>query len=164
MPVFPLTMAALRGWLLKRGKINTSWKLRWFVYDPTTAAVGYQKSPQRMDLQGSIALDDVIEVLPVKALNALSALPVVLEDVSYRYCFDVMTTDRTYHLLAQFADELVEWLKVFLLAPNIDRKISQHLLCEYLTIEKKGRMSQVGCLQGTTVRACQARMPLHPAE
>ena len=142
---------------MKRGKINTSWKLRWFVYDPTTAAVGYQKSPQRMDLQGSIALEDVIEVLPVKALNALSALPVVLEDVSYRYCFDVMTTDRTYHLLAQFADELVEWLKVFLLAPNIDRKISQHLLCEYLTIEKKGRMSQVGCLQGTTIQEDDVR-------
>eukprot|EP01127_Copromyxa_protea_P006658 TRINITY_DN16663_c0_g1_i1.p1 TRINITY_DN16663_c0_g1~~TRINITY_DN16663_c0_g1_i1.p1 ORF type:complete len:151 (+),score=16.78 TRINITY_DN16663_c0_g1_i1:36-455(+) len=84
------------GYLLKKGKINTSWKCRWCVLTGSKLAYFKNEMINRKPL-GFIPLDQAV----VRSC---------VEDVGKDFCFEVVTKDRVYKLSAGSHQEMVDWM------------------------------------------------------
>merc|ERR1719443_1775413 len=97
-----------KGWLEKRGEINTAWKNRYFVLTAEDAVnevpkmLRYFKDEDSYRMQrngGSIEIDDQVMVSKGSML-----------DPDHPHYFELATKGRTYHLCAPKSEELDEWL------------------------------------------------------
>jgi hypothetical protein len=100
-----LTSTPKRGWLHKRGGVSGSknWQKRMFVYENST--LSYYKKENDSASLGDIPLSAMISVKPT--LSAIGG------SSSYQFLFELETSNRTYYLSANSAQEMTEWM-VFL--------------------------------------------------
>jgi PH domain len=89
-----------RGFLMKVGKNNHAWRRRWFVLSENFLL--YLESSKDSSPLGEI---------PVQDAFAREAAPIQGSDLEEQELgFDIVTTHRTYHLLASSAEDRLAWL------------------------------------------------------
>jgi len=97
-----------KGWLEKRGEINTAWKNRYFVLTAEDAVNDVPKmlryfkdeeSYRMLRNGGSIEIDEQVKVSKGSML-----------DPDHPHYFELATVGRTYALCAPKAEELEEWI------------------------------------------------------
>jgi len=98
-----------KGWLEKRGEVNTAWKNRYFVLtaeDPVNEVakmLRYYKSEEEYRLAktgGAIDIDDNVKVSKGSSI-----------DPDHPFYFEVATAGRTYALCAPSDGDLGEWIQ-----------------------------------------------------
>ena len=139
------------GWLIKRGGFNKGWKKRWFSYKQPRmtrtsegmfavrkACIQYFVSPENTKPKGKIIMEDIIDVTPatnfhnVEDLDVTSYSGIIISGATYKFAFNIITSERTYYISAEFADDLIRWLKIFYAAPKVKRKLTGNNLSLYL--------------------------------
>ncbi|GAM23548.1 hypothetical protein SAMD00019534_067230 [Acytostelium subglobosum LB1] len=88
-----------RGYLFKRGRINTKWQKRWFMLG-ADSRLCYSRSPSDKGMSGYIQLMRAI----------ISIVPDVIDE--YDHCFNIITPDRVYYMAAETKVEMDEWIKI----------------------------------------------------
>jgi len=87
---------AKTGYLLKRGEVNKSWRVRWFVLQDDR--LFYFKSPEQEKAIAFIPLDNAV-------------VRISTENNGKEFCFEVVTKHRVYQLVAKSHTDMVEWMK-----------------------------------------------------
>jgi len=91
-----LAKAVRSGYLLKQGELNKAWKLRWFELEDDK--LKYFKSPDKSKAINYIPLDQAV----VRAAT---------KNVGKDNCFELITKQRVYHLVAKSRTEMEDWIK-----------------------------------------------------
>jgi len=87
---------AKSGYLLKRGEVNKSWRVRWFVLQDDK--LFYFKSPDQEKAIAFIPLDNAV-------------VRISTENNGKEFCFEIITKHRIYQLVAKSHTDMVEWMK-----------------------------------------------------
>lgn len=87
------------GYLQKRGKHNTSWRLRWFVLK--SGKLFYYKSHKHPRPTDSISIPDAVIRYDKKATNK-----------EIKNQFQILTKDRCFYLKAETQDSMMDWVIV----------------------------------------------------
>ena len=141
------------GWLVKRGGFNKGWKKRWFTYKQARMtrmengtlgvrkpSIQYFLSPENTKAKGKILLEEIINVTPasnnhlsdIDCLQLGASFETVVGGITYKYGFNIVTAERTYYISAQFADDMLQWLRILYSAPKLRRKLTQVNFLQYL--------------------------------
>ena len=97
-------------------------------------SIQYFLSPENAKAKGKILLEEIIKVTP--AVNSLVAdldclksaettAETIVGGITYKYGFNIVTAERTYFIKAQFADDMLQWLRILYTAPKVRRKLTQ---------------------------------------
>jgi len=89
--------AVRSGYLLKRGEINKSWKVRWFELEDDK--LKYFKSQDQTKAIDFIHLDQVV----VRISDSM---------IGKDNCFELVTKHRVYHLVAKSRTDMEEWMRI----------------------------------------------------
>lgn len=84
------------GYLLKKGQVNTAWKVRWCVLKDDK--LYYHKNPEQSKPIGYIPLDQAV----VRSST---------EDVGKEHCFEIVTKERVFRLVAGSQQDMVAWIQ-----------------------------------------------------
>eukprot|EP01118_Nematostelium_gracile_P000108 TRINITY_DN10099_c0_g1_i1.p1 TRINITY_DN10099_c0_g1~~TRINITY_DN10099_c0_g1_i1.p1 ORF type:complete len:159 (-),score=23.57 TRINITY_DN10099_c0_g1_i1:4-426(-) len=84
------------GYLMKRGEVNKSWRVRWFCLQDDR--VHYYKSAEQEKSIGEIPLDNAV-------------VRISTENNGKEYCFEVVTKQRVYQLVAKTHTDMIEWMR-----------------------------------------------------
>jgi hypothetical protein len=86
------------GYLLKKGEINKSWRLRWFVLQDDK--LFYFKTSEQSKPIGFIPLDQTV------------VRKTTMESEVKEFCFEIITKNRIFQLAAKSKNDMMEWIKV----------------------------------------------------
>jgi myotubularin-related protein 5/13 len=100
-----LDAATMDGVLLKRGKIVKSWKCRYFILNPEKKELCYYDSKKKEKCHGVITLtdEDSVEQGDPQIVPGL-------KPNENGYFFNLITSKRTYYLMAKSNNERAEWM------------------------------------------------------
>jgi len=90
------------GFLLKKGQYNTAWKCRWCVLVPNKLL--YYKDKEQTGRQSPLGM------IPLQ----LSIVRTCTEDVGREFCFEIITKDRVFKLVALSHQEMNDWIQSLL--------------------------------------------------
>jgi len=87
---------------VKKGQYNTAWKCRWCVL--TGDKLLYYKDKEQTGRQSPLGL------IPLQ----LAVVRTCTEDVGREFCFEIITKDRVYKLVALSHQEMNDWIQSLL--------------------------------------------------
>ncbi|KAJ9463684.1 hypothetical protein DIPPA_65644 [Diplonema papillatum] len=110
------------GQLLKLGAVNKAWKERWFVL--VGSKLYYFRSRELKQPQGTVSVDQAY------------IRPSI--DQHQGYCFEIVTSQRVFQLVAQSQAEMRKWVDVLTRASSISRENDRFHILE-------SRIAQAEC-------------------
>eukprot|EP01064_Diplonema_japonicum_P016873 TRINITY_DN2491_c0_g1_i1.p1 TRINITY_DN2491_c0_g1~~TRINITY_DN2491_c0_g1_i1.p1 ORF type:complete len:156 (+),score=27.59 TRINITY_DN2491_c0_g1_i1:46-513(+) len=92
------------GQLLKLGAVNKAWKERWFVL--VGSKLYYFRNRDMKQPQGTVSVDQAY----------------IRPSADQQYCFEVVTSQRVFQLVAQSHNDMLKWVQALTEASSVSKE------------------------------------------
>eukprot|EP01059_Diplonema_ambulator_P010087 TRINITY_DN2007_c0_g1_i5.p1 TRINITY_DN2007_c0_g1~~TRINITY_DN2007_c0_g1_i5.p1 ORF type:complete len:181 (+),score=26.94 TRINITY_DN2007_c0_g1_i5:303-845(+) len=104
MNCFKQSEISRSGQLLKLGAVNKAWKERWFVL--VGSKLYYFRNRDMKQPQGTVSVDQAY----------------IRPSSDQQYCFEVVTSQRVFQLVAQSHNDMLKWIQALTEASSVSRE------------------------------------------